>query len=114
MKAYRVIPVEDKETKKQLEITALNQKFISEAPLVLVFWADHNASAGKYGQRGSELYCIQDATIAAAYSQLIALSLGLGSCWVGAFNPFKVNEILKIESDKTPVAMITIGYENNQ
>ena len=39
---------------------------LEQAPLALVFCAHPARSAQKYGQRGTTLYCVQDATIACA------------------------------------------------
>lgn len=63
--------------------------------------------ARKNQKRSRELYSLQDATIAASYSQLAAENLSLGSCWVGAFKEEKVKRTLGVE--KSPVAIITIG-----
>jgi len=39
------------------------------------------------------LYCVQDATLAAAYAQLAATALGLATCWVGAFDEAAVRRV---------------------
>jgi len=56
--------------------------FIASAPTVFVFCAKPQRSERKYGKRGVELYCLQDATIACAHGQLEATAPGLGSIWV--------------------------------
>lgn len=40
---------------------------------------------------------------------LAATDLGLGSCWIGAFNKAKVNELLKLDS-LTAVYLVALGY----
>jgi len=37
-------------------------------------------------------------------------SLGLASCWVGAFNEDLVHEILTLPGHLRPVALLPIGY----
>lgn len=109
LQAYRIFIVKKTETKKLLAQAALDQEFIQEAPLVLVFCANQEESAQKYGERGKNLYALQDATIAAAYAQLSATSQGLGSVWVGAFDPKEVKSILGI-TNLLPIAILPIGY----
>jgi len=110
LQAYTVYLVKKQETKKELAEAALGQDFISQAPVTLVFCADQQQSAVKYGERGAELYAVQDATIAAAYAQLAAAAEGLGSVWVGAFDALEVSRILNLEPYHVPVAIIPLGY----
>jgi nitroreductase len=41
---------------------------------------------------------------------IAAWTLGVGSCWIGAFNEKKVKEQLKISDKWKVVALITLGY----
>ncbi len=60
------------------------------APAVLVFGTDAERSAEQYGERGSHLYSIQDATIACTCAALASAALGLGSVFVGSFDEERV------------------------
>ena len=53
-------------------------------------------------------FSIQDATLAASYSQLAASALGLSSIWIGMFDEEKVKEI--IGTDLRPTSMLCVGY----
>jgi len=110
LQAYRIVVVESRETKNALALAALGQDFVASAPVVLVFFADPGRSRAKYGERGASLFCIQDATIAAAYAQLAATELGLACCWVGAFREKPVAQALAAPAGVRPVAMIPIGH----
>ena len=110
LQAYEVFLVKDEELKEKLAEAAYGQYFISEAPLVFVFFANPKRSAIRYGTRGERLYCILDAAIAASYLQLSAVDLGLGSVWIGAFDDDKVRKILKVNERLIPVAIIPVGY----
>ncbi|MCS7123252.1 MAG: nitroreductase family protein [Candidatus Aenigmarchaeota archaeon] len=114
LQAYEVFLVKNEEKKKEIARAAYNQDFIAEAPIVLVFCANPERSARKYGERGRRLYSLQDATIAAAYSQLAATALGLSSCWVGAFDEEYLLEVLEINKSLIPVAIIPVGYANEE
>jgi len=110
LQAYEIVVVRSQETKRALAAAALNQTFLAQAPVVLVFFANKSRSAAKYGRRGSELYALQDATIACAYAQLAATALGLATVWVGAFDDESVSQILHAPSDWRPAAILPIGY----
>ncbi|MFN3285808.1 MAG: nitroreductase family protein [bacterium] len=110
LQAYAVVVVADPDTRRQLARAALDQEFVAQAPVVLVFFQDPARSALRYGRRGAELYSLQDATIACAYAQLAATALGLASCWVGAFDEQAVRRLVKAPRDLRPVALLTVGY----
>ncbi|KAH3766733.1 Coenzyme F420:L-glutamate ligase [Pelomyxa schiedti] len=110
IQAYGIAAVRNAEMKEALCVAALDQPFVSEAPLCLVFWADPSLNETKYAERGS-MYAIQDATLAAGYAQLAANALGLSSVWVGAFSESEVQSILHLTKKQVPVAIISIGYQ---
>ncbi|MFP4589725.1 MAG: nitroreductase family protein [Candidatus Bipolaricaulota bacterium] len=112
LQAYSIHVVTSQEKRNELLNAAYNQHFIAEAPLVVVFLQDAERSARKYGERGEELFSIQDATIAAAYLQLAATELSLDTCWVGAFNEEAVQRVLDLE--KRPISIITVGYSTTK
>ncbi|MFA6665868.1 MAG: nitroreductase family protein [Armatimonadota bacterium] len=110
MQSYEVVVVKDKKIREALAQASRGQGFIADAPVVLVFCTNPLKAGSKYASRGVNLYSIQDATIAAAYSQLASTSLGLGTVWVGAFNPEQVAEAISAPEGITPVAIIPVGY----
>jgi nitroreductase len=79
---------------------------------VIVVCADENRSSTRYGKRGEMLYCIQDTAAATQNILLTAYSLGLGACWVGAFNEDEAKKALKTPKGTRPVAIIPVGYPN--
>jgi nitroreductase len=92
----------------------LGQTFIADAPVVLVFSACPHASSSRYGNRGRELYAIQDATIATTFAHLTAVAEGLGSCWVGAFDPDAVTRALDLPKNQVPVSILPIGIPERE
>jgi nitroreductase len=76
---------------------------------MIVVCADEVQSARRYGERGKALYCIQDTAAATQNILLAACSLGLGTCWVGAFKEEEAREVLKIPNGLRPVALIPVG-----
>ncbi len=110
LQAWEVAVVFDPELRYRLARAALDQDFIAQAPCVLVVSALPTRSALRYGRRGRELYCLQDAALAAGYLMLAACALGLGTCWVGAFDEDGVREITGLPRDHRPVAVIPLGF----
>jgi nitroreductase len=106
---WEFIIVRKPEIKRRLAEAALDQTFIEEAPVVVVVCANENRSSRGYGVRGETLYCIQDTAAAIQNIHLLAYSLGLGTCWVGAFGEEEAREILKIPLGVRPVAIIPVG-----
>ncbi len=95
--------------KRMLARAALNQNFIAEAPLVIVGCADRRISS-KYGDRGVDLYMIQDVAVSIMGMMLVAHENGLGSTWVGAFHEKDVAKILQLPAHLRPVAIVPVGY----
>jgi len=107
---WEFVVVRDPGLKKALARAALNQMFIAQAPVVIVVCADEIRSGSVYGPRGATLYCIQDTAAATQNMLLAAHALGLGACWVGAFNEEEVRRVLGIPPGVRPVAIVPIGY----
>ena len=86
------------------------KEFLAQAPVVLVFCAHGARSAGRYSERGANLYAVQDASIACTYAMLAATALGLSTVWVGAFDEQRVREVVGASSAERPVSMLPLGY----
>lgn len=98
-----------KDVKEGLVRAALGQSFLSAAPIVVVACLDRRIAV-RYGDRGVNLYAIQDVSASIENMLLAARELGLGTCWVGAFNEFDVSEVLEIPDHLRPIALIPVGY----
>jgi nitroreductase len=104
------VVVQDTGLRQALAAAALDQRFLAEAPIVIVVCAVAEESATIYGQRGRELYCLQDTAAATENLLLAATAIGLGCCWVGAFSETEVAGALDLSSDLRPVALVPIGH----
>lgn len=110
LQAYKIITTERQADRDALAIAAQNQSFIAQAPVSLVFCAEPERSAARFGLRGKSLYAIQDATIAATYAQLASVAAGMGSTWVGYFDELQVRKALAIDASLIPVVILSLGY----
>jgi len=104
------IVVEDENKKQRIAKAALEQKFIAEAPVVIVVCSDLQKISLRYGERGERVYSIQDTAAAIQNLLLAAHAVGLGSCWVGAFDEEEVKLILELPDNLRPLAILPVGY----
>lgn len=106
---WRFVIIGNQEIKFELARASGGQRFIAQAPWVIGVIARIDESASVYGERGKNLYAIQDTAALIMLILLSAANRGLGACWVGAFDDNKVNEILKINPGERVVALVPIG-----
>jgi nitroreductase len=109
LQPWRFIVVTADELKAQLAAAA-HQDFVAEAPVVIVVCAVPGESARRYGERGRSLYSLQDTAAATQNILLAATELGLGSCWVGAFEEPAAAAALALPSAWRPVALVPLGH----
>ena len=104
---FEVFYVKNKEIKRRLVEAANNQPFVN-APVVLVFCMDQSRVKMNFPPEILAKFSLQDATLAAAYSQLAASALGLSSIWIGMIDEEKVKQILGTKL--RPSSILCIGY----
>ena len=109
---WKFVVVRDEDLKIKLTQACNNKKWIAEAPVVIVacgFPDEADAFMGGY----MNSFAV-DVAIALDHLVLTATNLGLGSCWVGRFKEEKVKNILEIPQDVKVVALIPLGYPNEE
>ena len=139
LQTWKFKVVTDKGTRSALRQAAFNQKFIEEAPVIIVACTDFEAY-GERAKRSRELLrsgvrpslsmllrfmrtqkegdteqrdvinAVINVSIAVENMVLAAASLGLGTCWVRAFQPERVAEILSLTPECPPLIMLPLGY----
>ncbi len=107
---WRIYVINDKEVKHNLAIGAHKQQFITEAPIVFVVCRVPEESAARYKDRGRNFYSIQDTAAMTQNLLLAAHALGLGTCWVGAFNDDTIAAAINCPQGVLPVAIVPVGY----
>lgn len=99
---WNMVVVTDDETKRKLVSVCGNQKFVAGCSAFLVGVSEPGA-----------YYSAVDMTIALDHLSLRAVDLGLGTCWIGDFEPAKVKKILGIPSERDVPVCMTLGYPAN-
>lgn len=111
---WHFVVVKDETKRKRLADAAFKQSFIAEAPVCIVVAADLEKSSLRYDKRGERLYALQDTANATMLMLLAAHALGLGTCWIGAFDEDKVSHIVELPSNFRPVAIVPVGYPDEK
>jgi len=105
---WKMIAVRDEQTKVKLAAASNGQKFIAQAPLVLVACGLPDEAFPTVG--GYMSSHVMDVSIAFDHLTLAAHALGLGTCWIAWFKEDKVREILGIPEDVRVIALTPLGY----
>ena len=102
------IVIQDKE---KLDKLSECTRYGWNAPLIMIICYDKNISwKRKYDNKDEG---IVDASIVTTHMMLEAYSLGLGTTWIGAFNPDMVRKVYNIPDNFEIVALLPIGYPSN-
>jgi nitroreductase len=106
MQALKVIVVKTAGHEKELNKIYSPEWFV-EAPYVLCVCAMKDVYEARKGHRDfSEI----DAAIVMDHIILAATALGLGTCWIGAYDPDAAREVLKLDDNLEPIIFTTLGY----
>lgn len=104
---FEIYHIKNDDIKIKLVIAANKQPYVN-SPVVLVFCMNPSRVKMQFPSNILEKFSIQDATLAAAYAQLAAHSLGLSSIWIGMIDE---REVMKaIGTDLIPSSILCIGY----
>jgi len=97
---------------KEAELKRIyNASWFVQAPLVICGCAVPQKA---WLRRDGKNYCDVDVTIAMDHLILAATELGLGTCWIAAFDPTAAREVLGLPEGAEPVVFTPLGYANDQ
>jgi FMN reductase [NAD(P)H] len=89
-------------------VDAANKQPYVNAPVVLVFCMNPDRVKMNFPPDILKKFSLQDATLAAAYSQLAAHALGLSSIWIGMIDEEKV--MAALGTKYIPSSILCLGY----
>ena len=101
----KLIAVTDPDLRGRLVAACRGQKFVGEAPVVLVACANDERTM-ICGQSARSMDC----AIAMSFMRLQAIEEGLQGCWLGWYDPEQVRKVLNIPLDYVVVSVMPIGY----
>ncbi len=88
-----------------------NSKWFVQAPIVLCVCG---LPAKGWTRSDGKNYTDVDVAIVMDHLILCAASLGLGTCWIGAFNPAAAREVLQLPDGVEPIVWTPLGYPADQ
>ncbi|HOA81189.1 MAG TPA: nitroreductase family protein, partial [Defluviitaleaceae bacterium] len=103
---WNFIVVTNENTKNKIAETYPREWF-KTAPAVIVVCGDHSKS---WKRKDGKDHCNIDVAIAIDHMTLAATDLGLGTCWVCAFDAKQCHKILGLPENLEVIALIPIGY----
>ena len=103
---FRVIVVHVKGREEELA-RVYGRAWLVQAPLVLAVVA---VPGEAWRRMDDKPYDEVDATIAMDHMVLAATALGLGTCWIAAFDPAAARDVLGLPDDVELVAITPLGY----
>ena len=112
LQSWRFIVVESAHKRRALAEACMQQFWMEEAPVHILVVMMMKKIREFYGTRGTDLYAAQESAMAAQNMMLAAHTLGLGTCFVSAFDKDRVIDTLNLPADIIPMCLVTLGYPN--
>jgi len=103
---WHFILIRDEQTRRSLK-GAYGRDWFTAAPVIICACAEPGKG---WVRRDGKNYADVDVTIAFEHLVLAAAAEGLGTCWIGAFDPVKLKRILGLPDAIEPLAMTPLGY----
>lgn len=104
-----IVITEEQEKQKIYEV--YQRGWIKDAPIIIVACGDHRTS---WKRNDGKDHCDLDVAIAVDHMSLTALDLGLGTCWVCAFDAKRCHELLGLPDYLEASVLIPLGYPKGE
>lgn len=108
--AFRIVVLKTEIAKDKL-LEIYKSEWFVQPPVVL---GVVSLPAENWIRRDGKNYADVDAAIVMDHLVLAAADLGLGTCWIGAFDPEKARSLLSLPEGAEPVAFTPLGYPADQ
>ncbi|MEJ2262568.1 MAG: SagB/ThcOx family dehydrogenase [Anaerolineales bacterium] len=105
---HDLVKVGEDDRRADLGKAALSQESIEAAPAAIVITAIYERTTVKYGERGIR-YVHMEVGSAAQNVYLQAVSLDLGTVFIGAFHDQDVKRVLNLPNDEEPLCIMPVG-----
>ena len=105
---WRFVVVRKTEIKEELK-AAYSKSWFWTAPVIICACG---ILAEAWRRSDGKSYLDVDVAIAMDHLILAATAEGLGTCWIGAFDPIEVRRILHLSPGIEPIALTPLGYSS--
>ena len=102
---WEFILIKDTDFKLKVAKTAAYGRFMKQAPVLI-------AVIGK--TRISPKWYIIDTSLVTMNMMLMAWSLGIGTCWIGAMNRERAREVLRLKETDYVATILPFGYPKGE
>jgi len=110
MQSWHFYVVTDESVKRRLSETKTVADWATTAPVIFVVCTAAKALAVRFGDKAENLFAVQDTAAAIENILLAAADMGLGGCFMGAFDNDKCREIVGVSEEHRIVAMVPVGH----
>jgi nitroreductase len=107
---FQIIVIHTKGRETELERIYSREWFV-QAPLIVCACS---VPAHAWVRRDGKNYGDVDVAIMMDHLILAATNLGLGTCWIAAFDPKAAREVLRLPDELEPIAFTPLGYPADQ
>ena len=113
MQSWHFYVVTDAAVKAKMSEEKAIAEWATTAPVMFVVCTAAQKICERFGPIGEELFAIQDTAAAIENILLCAADMGLGGCFMGAFDREKIRRIVGVKSEHKPVAVVPVGEPAN-
>jgi len=106
--AFQLIVVHTKGREEELR-RIYDKDWFVQAPIIISACATTSP-----GQSYDEGRSYRNVAIVMDHLILAATNLGLGTCWIGAFDPKAARDILGLPEEVKPIVFATVGYSDDE
>lgn len=107
--AHRLTAVAGGDPRAEIATAARGQRWLADAPALVVIAAQPQRTAARYGAR-AERYVAIEAGAAAQNLLLQAVALGLGGTLVGAFDEAALRRVVPLGDGEQVLAIVAVGH----
>jgi nitroreductase len=108
--SFQILVIRTRGREEELQMVYPRPWFV-QAPLLICACG---LPEGNWIRKDGKNYNDVDVAIVMDHLILAAANEGLGTCWIGAFNPEKAREIFQLPDDVEPVVLTPLGYPDDQ
>lgn len=107
---FQLIVIHTQDRKQELR-RIYDREWFVQAPLVICACG---LPGGAWTREDNKNYAVVDVAIVMDHLILAATELGLGTCWVAAFDAAEARSILGLPEEVEPIAFTPLGYAADQ
>ncbi len=109
MQSWHFYVITDPEMKARIKEAKAIADWALTAPVLFVVCTAPEAITARFGARAENVFVVQDTAAAIENLLLAAADMGLGGCFMGAFDIEKFKNVIGIKDGHRPVAVVPVG-----